>query len=76
MEIGDVFVEQIYNHNCKPWAGTFGHFCEEIGFVNFVHLLSSEVRSFTTALKFVEEVQEEVQEEVGWNGELKIEEKR
>ena len=36
--------------------------CEEVGFVSSVHLLSSEVRSVTTALKVVEEVQEEVQE--------------
>ena len=36
--------------------------CEEVGFVKRVHLLSSEVRSVTTALKVVEEVQEEVQE--------------
>ena len=58
--------------------------CEEVGFVSRVHLLSGEVRSVTTALKVVEEVQEEVQEiedergdeEVGWNGELKVEEKR
>ena len=58
--------------------------CEEVGFVSRVHLLSGEVRSVTTALKVVEEVQEEVQEiedergeeEVGWNGELKVEKKR
>ena len=53
--------------------------CEEVGFVSRVHLLSGEVPSVTTALKVVEEVQEEVQEieeEVGWNGELKVEEKR
>ena len=58
--------------------------CEEVGFVSRVHLLSGEVRSVTTALKVVEEVQEEVQEiedewgeeEVRWNGELKVEEKR
>ena len=36
--------------------------CAEVGFVRKVHLLSSEVRSVTTALKVVEEVQEEVQE--------------
>ena len=36
--------------------------CEEVGFVSRVHLLSGEVRSVTTALKVVEEVQEEVQE--------------
>ena len=34
--------------------------CEEVGFVSRVHLLSGEVRSVTTALKVVEEVQEEV----------------
>ena len=37
-------------------------FCEEVGFVSRVHLLSGEVRSVTTALKVVEEVQEEVRE--------------
>ena len=36
--------------------------CEEVGVVKVVHLLSGEVRSVTTALKVVEEVQEEVQE--------------
>ena len=36
--------------------------CEEVGVVKGVHLLSSEVRSVTTALKVVEEVQEKVQE--------------
>ena len=36
--------------------------CEEVRFVSRVHLLSSEVRSVPTALKVVEEVQEEVQE--------------
>ena len=36
--------------------------CEEVGVVNGVHLLSGEVRSVTTALKVVEEVQKEVQE--------------
>ena len=36
--------------------------CEEVGVVKGVHLLSGEVRSVTTALKVVEEVQEEVQE--------------
>ena len=36
--------------------------CEEVGFVRRVHLLSGEVRSVSTALKVVEEVQEEVQE--------------
>ena len=37
-------------------------FCEEVGVVKGVHLLSGEVRIVTTALKVVEEVQEEVQE--------------
>ena len=41
---------------------TDSSWCEEVGFVSRVHLLSSEVRSVTTALKVVEEVQEEVQE--------------
>ena len=36
--------------------------CEEVRVVKRVHLLSGEVRSVTTALKVVEEVQEEVQE--------------
>ena len=36
--------------------------CEEVGFVSRVHLLSGEVRSVTTALKVVEEVQEEEHE--------------
>ena len=36
--------------------------CEEVGVVNGVHLLSGEVRSVTTALKVVQEVQEEEQE--------------
>ena len=36
--------------------------CEEVGVVKRVHLLSGEVRSVATALKVVEEVQEEVQE--------------
>ena len=52
--------------------------------VKGVHLLSGEVRSVTTALKVVEEVQEEVQEvkdeweeeEVEGNGGLKVEEIR
>ena len=47
-----------------------------------MHLLFGKVRSVTTALKVVEEVQEGLQEienergeeEVGWNGELKVEE--
>ena len=37
-------------------------FCEEVGVVKRVHVLSGEVRSVATALKVVEEVQEEVQE--------------
>ena len=36
--------------------------CEEVGFVSGVHLLSAEVRSVTTALKVVEEVQDGLQE--------------
>ena len=36
--------------------------CEEAGVVKGVHLLSGEVRCVTSALKVVEEVQEEVQE--------------
>ena len=36
--------------------------CEEAGFVSRIHLLSGEVRSVTTALKVVEEVQEGLQE--------------
>ena len=36
--------------------------CAEVGFVQGSHLQASEVRSVTTALKVVEEVQEEVQE--------------
>ena len=35
--------------------------CEEVGVVKRVQLLLGEVRSVTTALKVVEEVQEEVQ---------------
>ena len=35
---------------------------EEVGVVKRVHLLSGEVRRVATALKVVEEVQEEVQE--------------
>ena len=57
--------------------------CEEVGVVKGVHLLSGDVRSVSTALKLVEEVQEEVQEvEDEWgdeedeeNGGLKVEEK-
>ena len=55
-------------------------FCEEVGVVKRVHLLSSEVRRLATALNVVEEVQEEVQEvkdewddeEVEGNGGLKV----
>ena len=36
--------------------------CEEVGLVSRVYLLSGEVRSVTTALKDVEEVQEGLQE--------------
>ena len=36
--------------------------CGEVGLVTRLHLLFGEVRSVTTALKVVEEVQEEVQE--------------
>ena len=36
--------------------------CEEVGVVKGVHLHSGEIRSVTTALKVVEEVQEEMQE--------------
>ena len=58
--------------------------CGEVGVVKGVHLLSGEVRSVTTALKVVEEVQEEVQEikdeweeeEVEGHGGLKVEETR
>ena len=58
--------------------------CGEVGLVSRVHLLWGGVRSVTTVLKVVEEVQEEVQEvedewgdeEVEWNGRLKVEEKR
>ena len=56
--------------------------CGEVGFVSSVHLLFGGVRSVTTALKVVEEVQEGLQEiederreeEMRWNGELKVEE--
>ena len=37
-------------------------FCEEVGVVKRVHFLSGEVSRVATALKVVEEVQEEVQE--------------
>ena len=36
--------------------------CVEVGVVKGVHLLSGEVHRLATALKVVEEVQEEVQE--------------
>ena len=36
--------------------------CEEVGVVNRVHTLLGEVHKLATALKVVEEVQEEVQE--------------
>ena len=36
--------------------------CEGVGVVKGVHLLSGEVRSDNTALKVLEEVQDEVQE--------------
>ena len=57
-------------------------FCGEVGLVTTLHLLFGEVRSVTTVLKVVEEEQEGLQgieregeeEEVGWNGELKVEE--
>ena len=42
--------------------GASSIFCEEVGVVKGVHLLSGEVRSVASALKVVEEVQEEVQE--------------
>ena len=56
--------------------------CGEVGLIIRLHLLFGEVRSVTTALKVVEEVQQGLQgiereleeEEVGWNGELKVEE--
>ena len=55
--------------------------CEEVGVVKGLHLLQGEVRTVATALKVVEEVQEEVQkvkddcedEEVERNGGLKVE---
>ena len=56
--------------------------CGEVGLIIRLHLLFGEVRSVTTALKVEEEVQEGLQEiereweeeEVGWTGELKVEE--
>ena len=58
--------------------------CEEVGVVKRVHFLSGEVRRVATALKAVEDVQEEVQEvkdewedeEVEGTGGLKVEETR
>ena len=55
--------------------------CKEVGVVKRVHLLSGEVRRVATALKVVEEVQEEAQEvkdereeeEAEGNGGLKVE---
>ena len=54
----------------------------EVGLVSRPHLLFSGVRSVTTVLKVLEEEQEGLQEiedeqgeeEVGWNGKLKVEE--
>ena len=43
--------------------------CEEVGVVERVHLLSSEVRRIATALKVGKEVQEKVQED---KDELKV----
>ena len=43
-------------------CGVVYFFCEEVGVVKGVHFLSGEVCSVATALKVVEEVQEEVQE--------------
>ena len=45
-----------------PMRFVLSWICEEVGVVKGVHLLSGEVRSVTTALKVVEEVQKEVQE--------------
>ena len=42
--------------------GGGGEECDEVGVVKRVLLLSGEVRRVATALKVVEEVQEEVQE--------------
>ena len=58
--------------------------CEEVGVVKGVHLHSGDVRRVATALKVVEEVLKEVQEDKGeWedeevegNGGLKVEEIR
>ena len=69
---------------CPEELGKKQLFCEEVGVVKGVHLLSGEVRSVATALKVVEEVQEEVQEiedewedgDVEGNGGLKVEEMR
>ena len=55
--------------------------CAEVGLVSRPHLPCGGVRSVTTVLKEVEEEQQGLQEiegereeEVGWNGELKVEE--
>ena len=56
--------------------------CEEAGLVSRPHLLFGGIRSVTTVLKEVEEEQKGLreikgeweEEEVGWNGELKVEE--
>ena len=49
-------------------------FCEEVGVAKRVHTLLGGVHRLATALKVVEEVQEEVQdEEVERNGGLKVE---
>ena len=58
--------------------------CGEVGLVIRLHLLFVQVGSVTTALKVVEEEQQGLQEiegewekeEVGWNRELKVEERR
>ena len=62
----------------------FYRLCGEVGLVIRLHLLFGGVRSVITVLKVVEEVQKGLQEikgeweeeEVGWNGELKVEEWR
>ena len=46
---------------CRAFQPLLG-LCEEVGVVQGVHLLSGEVRRVATALKVVEEVQEEVQD--------------
>ena len=55
--------------------------CAEVGVVKGIHLHSGEVRRVASALKVVEEAQEEVQEEwedeeIEGNGGLKVEEIR